>query len=81
MGRSIYSMPWFLVNSVIKAANDAEDVLGHPPTMMEILVMLKKNGGSHILDDVYKVTGVMGSLFREDMVFIDKICYRWTARK
>jgi len=81
MGRGLYPMPWFLVNSVIKAANDAEDVLGHPPTLMEILVMLKKSGGALVLNDIYKLAVVFSGLFREDMVFVDSICYRWTAHK
>ena len=41
LGRGLVPLPWFIVNAVVKATNDAEDMLGYPPTMQEILVVLR----------------------------------------
>ena len=82
IGRGLLPMPWFMVKSVLKAIADAEEMLGYPPTIMEIFVALKiTQGSSWMLKDCYQVAAVIVTLLREDMVFVDKISYRWTVRK
>ena len=78
--RSLLSLPWFFVNQFLRAAEIAEDTLGHPPTIMEIFVTFEKTFNTPI-SSIYVVSAVMTSLLREDLVFVDKICYRWTVRK
>ena len=80
VSRALLSLPWFFVNQFLRAAQDAEDTLGHPPTMPEIFVTLECKFKTPVRN-AYEAAAVMTSLLREDMVFVDKISYRWTVRK
>ena len=63
------------------AAQEAEEILGHPPTILEIFFILEKNNFSLPVRDPFIVAAIMTTLLREDMVFVDKICQRWSIRK
>ena len=66
---------------MIAAAQEAEEILGHPPTIIEMFFILEKNNFSLPVRDPFIVAAIITTLLREDMVFVDKICYRWSARK
>lgn len=75
VSRSLLNMPWFMVNMFIKAAERAEDILGHPPNALQIFRVMG------FLSNAFQVAAVLTSLLREDLIFVDKNMYRWTVRK
>ena len=81
MGLGLVPLPWFIVNHVVSAAGEAEDILGHPPTIQEIFIVIDKKNVRTLIRDVYTVAAIMSTLLREDIVFVDAIAYRWTVRK
>ena len=48
--------------------------------MLQIFITLKENTNLPIRN-VYEVAAITASLLREDMIFCDKISYRWTVNK
>ena len=81
IGRGLLPLPWFLMKNLMDAAAEAEDILGHPPTIQEMFVILDKKNLTKILRDPYTIAGLMSTLLREDIVYVDSIAYRWTVRK
>lgn len=81
MGLGLVPLPWFIVNHVVCAAGEAEDILGHPPTLQEIFVILDTKNLRALIRDIWTFAGVMSTLLREDIVFVDAIAYRWSIRK
>ena len=80
VSRSMIPLPYFFVNQFIKSAEIAEDILGHPPTVLQICKILEENYNCP-LGEIMQVAAIFASLLREDIVYTDKICYRWTVRK
>ena len=68
------------MNQFLQAARQAEETLGHPPSVNQIFITLKEDMNVPI-ENIFEVAGIICSLLREDMVFCDKICYRWTVNK
>jgi hypothetical protein len=68
-------LPWFFVNNFINAVNQAEDILGRPGTTLEIFTIFKQ--GNHYLsvNNAYEAAGVLMSIYREDMILSDSVCY------
>ena len=80
VSKALLWLPWFIVNQVISAAKQAEETLGHPPTMIQIFSVLQEHYNSP-LRNVWEVGAIACSLHREELIYCDKIIYRWTAYK
>lgn len=65
----------------MRAAEEAEEILGHPPTIIEIFVVLERQKSVLAVWDPYVVAAIMMTLLREDLAFTDKIFKQWTVRK
>ena len=73
-------LPWFFVNKFIESIRIAEEILGRPPTMIEVFVTLEQTYGKTV-NNIYEVAGVMFALLREDMFYADQYSYRYTLTK
>ena len=58
----------------------AEEKLGHPPTMLQICSILDDHFNLP-LKHAFEAAAIMTSLMREELIFCDKIWYRWTVHK
>ena len=65
----------------MRAAEEAEDILGQSPTIVEIFVILEKQKSVLSVQDPYIVAAIMITLLREDLAFTDSIFKQWTVRK
>ena len=72
-------LPWYMVRNVLRAIEMAEDRLGQPPTVCQVYIIFDE----HFHHDQIQVGGCMTliyNLFREDLVFTDQGCYKFTTR-
>ena len=78
---AIVSLPWFVVNPLLKAVQETEDLLGHPGNFMQIFYTLSIRQNVSI-KNIYQCAAVMFSLLREDLLYTDAPkAYRWTLNK
>ena len=68
-----------LVSSIIGAIEMAEDKLGKPPSVNEIYVIFKWDF-HHYEFDAGGFAHIVYNIFREDLLYADQSCYRFTAR-
>lgn len=69
---------------MLRACDIAEEILGKPPTGIQIFEVLKEQGFVDFafpVDSIYKVSGVLFSLMREHMLFCDKVGYTFTTQR
>ena len=80
VSKSILWLPWYFVNRFIESTRIAEDVLGRPPTILEVFVTLGDTYGKTV-NNVYEVVAILFSLLREDLIYSDEHSYRYTVNK
>ena len=80
VGKALLWLPWFVVNQFLQAFEMAEDILGKPPTLMHVLAVFEDNFNSPF-KNIYQVSAITTSIMREDLIFFDKLFYRWTVHK
>lgn len=68
------------MNRFLESTRIAEDVLGHPPTLMEIFVTLEATYGKTV-NNIYEAVAVLFSLLREDLIYSDLLSFRYTCTK
>lgn len=71
-------LPWFIVSGLKKSTDEAENILGHPPNAMEVFAysLNKRNFPFTEFETVY---AALLSMVREDMLFTDANCYRFSS--
>ena len=80
VSKSILWLPWYFVNRFVESTRIAEEVLGRPPTSMEVFVTLSDTYGKTV-NNIYEVVAILFSLLREDLIFSDLNSYRYTVNK
>ena len=68
------------MNRLLDSTREAEEVLGRPPTIMEIFMTLEANHGK-TLNNIYEAVAILFSLLREDLIYSDMHSYRYTCVK
>lgn len=68
-------MPWFMVNNVLRAVNEAEDRLGRIPTTMEVYYSFKAQNNYLSVNNPYEIAAVLMSMYREDLILSDDVAY------
>ena len=63
-------MPWFKVKRFLKAIEIAEEMLGHPPSIFQISVVMREKLNANP-GNAFEVWAIVISLYREDLVFTD----------
>ena len=81
IARATISLPFFYVNKFTAATKMAEDIIGKPPTAFEIFITLERHFGGSPVENVFAVGAILYNLFREDMLFADERCNRFTTVK
>jgi hypothetical protein len=81
VARALLSMPWFMVNNVLRAVNDAEDRLGRIPTTMEIYHMFRSQNNRLTANNPYEIGAILMSMYREDLILSDDVAYQFTTRQ
>ena len=86
--RSRAPLPWYVVKAIKRAVCEAEEILGEPATIPEITLILEKNNPSigpspfnPVKIRAYFIAGLMSELLREDMLYTDKMCQKWSVKK
>ena len=80
VGRSILWLPWYIVNKFLASVDAAEDALGHPPNVVEIFCQMEASFDMPV-KNIYELAAVLTSLQREDVIFADSTCFRYTRQK
>ena len=80
VSRSMLPLPWIYVNQFIKSAEIAEEALGEAPTVLQIFKVLQEIYDSPVAN-CFELAAVLCSILREDLIFVDKICAKWTVHK
>ena len=80
ISKSILWLPWYFVNRFIESTRIAEDVLNRPPTVLEVFVTLNDTYGRTV-NNIYEAVAILFSLLREDLIYADQHCYRYTINK
>ena len=80
VSKSILWLPWYFVNRFLESTRIAEDVLGRPPTLVEIFVTLNDTYGKTV-NNIFEVGAILFSLLREDLIYADLLSYRYTVNK
>lgn len=70
-----------MVNNILRAVNDAEDRIGRIPTCMEIYYQFLEQRNTFNVKNPYEIGAVIISIYREDMIFSDSVCFQFTTRK
>ena len=55
-------------------------MLNRPPTVLEIFVTLNATYGRTV-NNIYEAVAILFSLLREDLIYADQHCYRYTIHK
>ena len=80
VSKSLLWLPWYFVNRLLESTREAEEILGRPPTVMEMFMTLEANHGK-TLNNIYELVAVLFSLLREDIIYSDMHSYRYTLTK
>ena len=83
-GKSLLWLPWYVTDRMIHCVNIAEEILGRPPTGIEIFAVIEELGYNDTMmpvNDAYATAGLMFSMLREHMVMTDEVGYRFTTKK
>jgi len=80
VSKSILWLPWYFVNRFLESTRLAEDVLGRPPTVMEVFVTLNDTYGKTV-NNIYEAVAILFSLLREDLIYSDQHSYRYTVSR
>ena len=81
--RSMAIMPlqWDQVDLFLKSVQEAEDILGEPPTIMQVFYIIESRYNMQF-KSLYQVVGMMVNVYREDLLYTDApAAYRWTCHK
>ena len=80
ISKSLLWLPYWFVDKFLNSTRAAEEILGQPPTSMQIFVQLTNDHGE-VVKDVYQVSAVLFSLLREDILYSDAHSYKYTTEK
>ena len=80
VSRAILWLPWYFVNRILDSTRIAEELLGSPATIVQILVVMSDKYGK-TLNNIYELAAVLVSLYREDIIYSDVNFYHFTCTR
>ena len=80
VSRALIWMPWYFLNRFIESTRACEEILGRPPTTIEIFYQVSNTYG-RVVNNMYEVGAILYSLLREDLIYADEHCYTYTCVK
>ena len=82
MSHAVMPFPGCVVNSYVQAIERAEKLCGHPPNAGELAALLVHEDSRWTpLKKTPMLMGIIFNLYREDLVYTDKILGRFSVHK
>jgi hypothetical protein len=81
---AILRLPWFIVNKILAACDEAERRKKSPPNAIEIFIAFQELGYDSFMtpvNDAYAVCGIIMSMLREHLIYTDKVAYLFSRVK
>ena len=70
IGKTLMPLPGCVVSRVIKAVEDAEKLLGKPPSVFQVQEQLRRSTGIEITGHLMQI--ILICLYQEDMIYYHK---------